>query len=369
MPIHRRSLPLRPVFAVLSLLALAAALPAWAEFDKSQSFQADSLTVNNLIGEVQVSGHAGSTFEVLVRVRGEDASPELIEISSTSGASPELTISFPIESERRYVYPALGTGSKTSFSFGKNEGGSWLAQLLGSVGSRKITVVGSGSGLEVWADVEVKVPAGGTFSLNHGVGEIHAVDVRGDLKLDTHTGMIEVARVEGDVLADTGAGHVNLSGVTGELFVDTGSGHVDVAECNGPKILIDTGSGHVNVRAVETPELFVDTGSGHVKALAIRADAAVIDTGSGEVELRLDRMGEGKFEIDTGSGRVILALPADASADVSADTGSGAIHLDLEEPVQILHKDDDELRFRIGGGAARVSLDTGSGSIRIVRAD
>ena len=113
----------------------------------------------------------------------------------------------------------------------------------------------------------------------------------------------------------------------------------------------------------------MDTGSGRVRALAIRADAALIDTGSGEVELRLDRMGEGEFQVDTGSGRVILALPADASADVSADTGSGGIHLDFDAPVQILHKDDDEIRFRVGGGAARVVLDTGSGSIRIVRAD
>ena len=369
MPMHRRSLPFLAVLAALSILALGAALPARAEFDKSQSFQADSLTVNNLIGEVRISGHSGSAFEVLVKVRGEDASPDLIEISSTSGGSPELTISFPIESERRYVYPALGAGSKTSFSFGKNEGGSWLAQLLGAVGSRKITVVGRGSGLEVWADVEVKVPAGGSFTLNHGVGEIHATDVRGDLSLDTHTGTIEVARVEGDLFADTGSGHVTVSGVNGELFVDTGSGHVEVEECRGPEITIDTGSGHVKLRELETPELLVDTGSGHVTALAIRADAAMIDTGSGQVELRLDRMGEGEFVVDTGSGRVTLALPADASADVSADTGSGGIHLDLDVPVQILHKEEDELRFRIGGGAARVHVDTGSGAIRFVRAD
>jgi hypothetical protein len=319
MQIHRRAFP--QCLVLVALLAMAAALPALAEFDKRQSFSTDSLTVNNLIGEVRVSGHAGSGFEVLVQVRGSDASPDLIEVSTRDGASPELTVAFPIESERRYVYPALGAGSRTSFTFNREGGDSWLAQLIGAVGSRKITVRGSGSGLEVWADIEIKVPAGGTLSVNHGVGEINAVDVRGDLNLDTHTGTIEVARVEGDVFADTGAGHVNLSGVTGELLVDTGSGHVTVEECSGPKILVDTGSGDVTFRAVETPELLVDTGSGHVRALAIRADSALIDTGSGEVELRLDRMGEGRFEVDTG------------------------------------------------GGAAHVVLDTGSGSIRIVRAD
>jgi hypothetical protein len=355
--------------ALLPLLILATTLPALAGFEESRSFAAETLTVNNLIGEIRVSGHAGSSFEVLVQVRGDDASPELIEVLTKDGASPELTIGFPIESERNYVYPALGAGSKTSFTFNKDEGGSWLAQLIGAAGTRRITIRGSGSGLEVWADVEIKVPHGSTLRVNHGAGEIQAADVRAHLQLDAHSGAIEVSHVEGDVLADTGSGHVTLTDVAGVLNVDTGSGHVELENCRGGKVLVDTGSGHVTLRSVETPDLVVDTGSGHVRALGIRADAAMIDTGSGEVELRLDRMGDGEYEVDTGSGRVLLALPADASADVSADTGSGGIHLDLDAPVQILHKEKDELRFRIGEGAARVVLDTGSGSIRIVRAD
>lgn len=364
----RRAFCHRVALIVLPFLVLAAALPALAGFDKQQTFQADSLTVNNLIGEVRVSSHAGSGFEVLVRVRGEDASPDLIQIRTKDGAVPELSVVFPVDEKRNYVYPALGAGSRTSFTF-KKDGGSWLAELLGSLGSRKITVRGSGSGLEVWADVEIMVPAGGTLNVNHGVGEINAAGVRGNLRLDTHSGSIEVARIEGDVLVDTGSGHVNAAEITGKLNVDTGSGHVEIEECRGRSILIDTGSGHVTLRAVDTPELFVDTGSGHVRASEIRADDVVIDTGSGQVELSLDRMGEGEFNVDTGSGRVILALPADASAEVQADTGSGGIHLDLGAAVQILHKDDDEIRFRIGSGAAKVVLDTGSGSIRIIDSD
>ena len=155
----------------------------------------------------------------------------------------------------------------------------------------------------------------------------------------------------------------------GALIPYPSGGVVTHAASGAGGVPSSSGSGHVKLRELETPELLVDTGSGHVTALAIRADAAMIDTGSGQVELRLDRMGEGEFVVDTGSGRVTLALPADASADVSADTGSGGIHLDLDVPVQILHKEEDELRFRIGGGAARVHVDTGSGAIRFVRAD
>jgi len=364
----RRHVPLiPPAIAFLTLLTLAA-LPALAEFEQSRSFQADSLTVNNLIGAVRISGHAGSTFEVLVQVRGRDASPELIEIRTKEGSAPELNVAFPVTRERNYVYPALGSGSRVSFSLSE-EGGSWLAELIGALGSRKVTVRRSGPGLEVWADIEIKVPAGSVLNLNHGVGAVRAEGVKAALRLDTHAGSIEAVRIEGDLLADTGSGNVTLGDVEGELRVDTGSGDVRAGSCSGRLVVIDTGSGSVMLRDLDTPSLNVDTGSGDVHASAIRTDGAVIDTGSGDVELRLDRMGHGKFEVDTGSGRVTLALPADASADVRADTGSGGIQIDLGAGVEILRKDDDEIHFRVGSGAARVLLDTGSGGIRIVRAD
>ena len=64
--------PHRFALAALALLALAAGLPALAGFDQERSFQTDQLTVHNMIGEIRISGHGGSSFEVLVHVRGDD---------------------------------------------------------------------------------------------------------------------------------------------------------------------------------------------------------------------------------------------------------------------------------------------------------
>jgi DUF4097 and DUF4098 domain-containing protein YvlB len=97
----------------------------------------------------------------------------------------------------------------------------------------------------------------------------------------------------------------------------------------------------------------------------VSADDLTIDTGSGSVTLQLDRMGSGSFEIDTGSGGIDLHLPPDASADVSADTGGGRIWLDLTGDYRMRHEEDDEAEFTIGAGDAKLTLDTGSGSIRI----
>jgi hypothetical protein len=359
---------LRPGRILLPVLAIALVLPAFAEFDERHTFDATDLTVRNLIGEVRVGAHDGSGFDVRVHVRGADASPELIQIDTAKGSKSKLIVAFPIDDERNYVYPALGPKSKTSFSTRKGDD-SWLSALLNSASRRKVTVRGSGSGVEVWADVEILVPSGGSLVVNHGVGSIHADGVSGDLHLDNRSGSIEARGIRGDVVADTGAGHVGIRDVEGSLHVDTGSGHVEVENYRGASVMIDTGSGHVMVDDVDTPDLHVDTGSGHVSASAIRADNALIDTGSGEVELELLRMGGGEYHIDTGSGRVTVALPADASAEVHADTGAGSISVDLGPGVKVIHNEKDEMRFRLGDGDAEVVVDTGSGPIRFVQAE
>lgn len=367
---NRNRLALRPIPSALAavVLALALASVASAGFDEQHSFDASKLTVNNVIGEITVSGHSGSEFEVEVHVRGADASRDLIEIRTRDGSHSELSVIFPVKSEKNYVYPELGFGSRSSFTVSR-DGESWLSALLGSLGGRKITVRGSGRGKEVWADVEIRVPAGGSLVADHYVGDMKAERVDGHIVLDNASGHIAVSTVNGSVVADTGSGHVTVLDVTGDLLADTGSGHVSVERCHGDKINVDTGSGHVTLHDVEASHLLVDTGSGHVEASAVSTESALIDTGSGRVELALDRMGTGEFEIDTGSGRVVLAIPPDASADIRAETGSGGIDIDLGEPVTMHHMERDEVHFSVGDGAARVNIDTGSGAIRFVRTE
>ena len=345
----------------LAFVIAALAAPAQADFEASHSFSSDELVVRNLIGQVQVKGHDGSAFEVRVNVQGRDASRERVHIEEDGGG---LNVVFPVDENKHYVYPRLGSGSKTTFSLSEGESG-WLSSVLhGLLGSGRITVTGSGRGLEIWADVEVRVPRGGELTVKHGVGGIHAEHVDGNLVLDISSGAVQVTEVNGGVNVDTGSGSVTVSEVMGTVLIDTGSGRVEVSRCEGDDINIDTGSGRVILEDVSGGHLNVDTGSGSVQASAIAADSATIDTGSGSVTLELDRMGSGDFEIDTGSGRITLSVPRNASASVHASTGSGGIDLDLEG-VELRRKDRDEVSFTIGGGGARVTLDTGSGSIRI----
>ncbi|HOX27043.1 MAG TPA: DUF4097 family beta strand repeat-containing protein [Candidatus Krumholzibacteria bacterium] len=348
------------------VLVVAASAAAAAEFSQDLATAARELTLDNLIGEVRVEPAPGDRFEIRVDVRGEDADPSLILVKLEDGGKARLTVQFPIEEHRSYVYPKLGRGESTTIwqPGPESDEGGWLRKVWRGVGGEKIKVRGSGRGLEVWADVTLRVPAGRSAEVHLGAGEITSGGVDGELVLDTHSGAITVDRHAGELVCDTGSGSVQATDIDGALFIDTGSGAVEVANQRGGSLKVDTGSGSVDIDGADTGDLYVDTGSGGVRARRIRTDKARIDTGSGAVELELDRMGAGRFVIDTGSGSVHLVLPAEPSATITVDVGSGAIRADVPG-AEVVYREDDALKLRIGEGEAAVSVDTGSGGVTI----
>ena len=362
--------PLTPVALCLLLFAfLPVLLPAppavAAEITREFTFATGDLFVGNLIGAIDVRQGTGEAFKVTVHLRGDDMTADGVQLLQEDNA---LRIRFPLEEHQTYVYPALGSGSSTTFSLHDQDTTekSWLRRTFRMMSGQRVTVRGSGNGMEMWADVIVEVPAGRTLTLRHGVGEVTAADLQADLDLETDVGVIRVDHLRGDLRADTGSGDVRASDVEGDVDVDTGSGKVELRDCQATTAKVDTGSGGVEVAGLSCASLSIDTGSGSVSATGVATDEAIIDTGSGNVEFRLDRMGGGRFVVDTGSGSIEMQLPADASANIVAETGSGDI--DSEVPGAEFEKRDDGSRhLALGDGAAEVTLDTGSGSVVVSR--
>jgi hypothetical protein len=357
------------ILALLSLLTLvlAAGPVLAAAFDRTFTLDSRELRVANLIGSVEVKASPDSDFHVEVRVQGDDAEESLLDFHVEEGSRGQLVVGFPVDEHRKYVYPAMGRGSKTEFRMSEEDAKgerSWLKKVFGGFSGKKITVRGKGSGIEMWADMVIQVPAGRELELEHGVGHIEATGVEADLDLNIKSGRIEGLDIKGDLVADTGSGSVKLENIAGEVLVDTGSGSVKVAGLRGGKVSVDTGSGSVDARDIQCQFLHIDTGSGSVEAREVRTDGANIDTGSGSVLLQLDRMGPGKYRIDTGSGGITIDMPDDASARILADTGSGSIRNQLNGAT-INAKERGELDMTVGDGENRVVLDAGSGSITI----
>jgi len=139
---------------------------------------------------------------------------------------------------------------------------------------------------------------------------------------------------------------------------------VQLQDLKGGRLSVDTGSGQVTGKGIAADALVVDTGSGHIGLDGVGAREISLDTGSGAVRIGLER-GPDRLVIDTGSGSVTVEGPAGLGAAVEIETGSGGIESDF--PLTLVHRGEGSLEGTIGDGRGRIRVDTGSGSVRLVR--
>jgi DUF4097 and DUF4098 domain-containing protein YvlB len=80
------------------------------------------------------------------------------------------------------------------------------------------------------------------------------------------------------------------------------------------------------------------------------------------VEVTLDAPCE-EIVVDTGSGDVTVNVPRGFGADISFESGSGDFESDM--PVTVREREHGSFRGRVGSGSARVTVETGSGDLRL----
>jgi hypothetical protein len=149
----------------------------------------------------------------------------------------------------------------------------------------------------------------------------------------------------------------------GKVRLHTGDGEIRVRDLKG-QIELESGDGRVEVDGVEG-SLRAHSGDGHVRARG-RFDALDISTSDGRIEaeaLRGSTIGSG-WDLKTGDGGVTLTVPDNFSADVVLHTGDGHIKLDFPLTVEGRYESNN-LRGKLNGGGAVLSIHTGDGSIRL----
>lgn len=127
---------------------------------------------------------------------------------------------------------------------------------------------------------------------------------------------------------------------------------------------ITTVNGDVEISGV-SGLVKAETVNGSLTASGLVGDVN-LETVNGSVEAEFNRLGEGqRVTADAVNGKILLLVPSDTSARVIAETVNGSINADdfgLEPEKGFVGRD---LSGEIGGGDARISLDTVNGSIRI----
>lgn len=365
-----------------ALAMLAATLPAQAAsatVTRAWQFKPGSaagLTVRNLIGDVRVERGTDAGFHVTARATvdaGSQAEADrlagLIEYrTSDVGAGSRFDVAFPREHFRK-IYHA---GSVTSW---------WGITYVDYLGGRIRLTGDRDDAPAVRVDLVIRAPEGaklevdnlfgesaangfsGNLKLDGSSGMLRSTDGEGEVELDSGSGAVEVARHRGRVRADTGSGAVRISECECEIDADTGSGSVTVSGGSG-RVRADTGSGRVTVEAF-AGAIEADTGSGSVRARDVSAVRDLdVDTGSGSVEVEGDLSALQSLRIDTGSGGVRLRSSGSPSIEIRVDTGSGGV--DVDAPGATVRESDGVWTVRLGDGAGRGLIDTGSGSVDLV---
>ena len=333
---------------------------ATAQTPERRTLAGNDIAVYNIAGVMRVEGGSGSEVTVEVTRGGSDASRLQLQTGAIRGRET-LRVIYP---DRRIVYRQPDSnrwrGGRTTLrvdddgTFGDDR----------SDDGRSVDVVGSGDGLDAHADIRVIVPRGKRVSVYLGVGEAKIENVEGDLYVDVSSAPVTSTHTRGKLSLDTGSGEVRVTDAQGEIDLDTGSGSVEVANVRGPFLKMDTGSGRVRATDVVVDELEMDTGSGSVRLGQVQSRRIKLDSGSGSVELDL-RADVESVHIESGSGGVTLGIPESLGAAIRIDTGSGGIDTDI--PVQVRKTERNFLSGTIGDGKGEITIETGSGGVRLRR--
>lgn len=352
-------------WVLVPLVALLATPTVGLAQSTSYVLKGDSVAVYNLVGELRVEPATARGGDVTVELRRGGADAAQLEVQTGPLRGRETL---------RVIYPADvislpdwggGRGWNTTLrvrddgTFG--DGGGWRREG----GGRQVRITGRGRGLEAYADLRVTVPAGKRVALYVGLGKAFVSNVDGVIRVHVASGDVTADRTRGTLKIETGSGNVDLRDGAGDVSLETGSGDVTATALRATRVALETGSGNVTLSDAAAAELHVETGSGDVTASGAQGDNLSFETGSGNVDVALLAAFR-SLAIETGSGDVTLRVPPTIGAEVDLETGSGEIDLG-GVTLQVRRLEQDHITGTIGDGRGRLSIETGSGNVRLVK--
>jgi lia operon protein LiaG len=349
---------IRPSIRVIAFSAIVASIPGTATGQaEHRNLSGERVAVYNLAGRIRVQAAAGAQVTVDVTRGGRDASKLKLETGDVRGWNA-LRVVYPSD---RIVYPEWQSRGRTQIHVNADgtfdDDSDWRDR-------DRVEIRSSGDGLEAHADLTIGVPKGQRIYVHLGVGDATVSNVDGDLRVSVASATLTSEHTRGRLYLDTGSGSVSVTDAQGEVRLDTGSGGVTIDGVKGETLDIDTGSGSVRGQNVDAKMLKIDVGSGGVSLARINSGRVTVDAGSGHTDLGFLQPVE-DLAVDAGSGGVTIRLPAAQGADVDIETGSGGI--DSEFAVQTTRLSRDHLRGQIGDGKARIKIESGSGTVRLIK--
>ena len=197
------------------------------------------------------------------------------------------------------------------------------------------------------ANLVINVPRGSRLEVECISAFIEVSDV---------TGQVDVASISGDVTVTGECEEIEAESISGNVFIEGGA----------PEIEISSISGKVRARG-KASDIEAGTVSGNIDLAFDKFLGLNVESVAGDAKIKGDLAGDAHFSIDLHSGDLILTVPADLSADFEIETFSGEIDNGFGQKSRKTSKyaPGRELEFTVGGGEARVRINTFSGDVVI----
>jgi putative adhesin len=174
---------------------------------------------------------------------------------------------------------------------------------------------------------------------------------------------VRVAGTDAAVTVETLNGDVEVSGGNGLVSLRSLQGAVTLIGAKG-KLDVNSVNSEVRVRDV-SGELQAETVNGEIRLEKVQSDYVDASTVNGDVLYDGTIRAGGRYRFATHNGDVTVTVADGASAVVSVSTFQGDFESSF--PVTLTERHGKRFEFTLGGGSARIDLESFGGTIRLVR--
>lgn len=175
-----------------------------------------------------------------------------------------------------------------------------------------------------------------------------------DVTVEGVQGTVDVGTVNGDVTLKGGEGFVSLKSVEGDVQVSGATARIVVESVNAG-VRIENSTGDIQATTV----------NGDVELLGVTSSSVDANTVNGDVLFDGPIQDAGHYDFSTNNGDITATVRETANATVAVETFSG--EFESSYPVRLTQSRKNRFTFVLGTGAARLSLNSFSGTIRIAR--
>ena len=197
---------------------------------------------------------------------------------------------------------------------------------------------------------EVTVPVGVRVVARSTSGDVSVTGTKGPVDAKSTSGDVEVVDAADRIVIESVSGDVRASQLVGEVRSEAVSGTIEIRGVNG------------DIRA--------ETTSGDVSLTRVVSRSVVTTTVSGETEYEGTIDANGRYEFHAHSGDIRLEIPESSGGQFAIETFSGSLDTEFAltlQPGQRTSRRPRRYEFTLGSGSARVTAESFSGDIVLVK--